>query len=135
MIVRLNKSVLLFILTTVFISINSPAYATSQHTTNTLANMPKQVAIASAAPQATDAGLAMLKKGGNAFDAAIAVASSLAVVEPYSSGLGGGAFFLLRIAGAHGDDDLPPTIDDNEEIFIDARETAPDNATKDMFFR
>ncbi len=78
-------------------------------------------AIASAHPMATAAGKEVLDKGGNAFDAAVAVAAALAVVEPYSSGLGGGAFFLLR--RAH----------DGFQVMVDARETAPARASRDMY--
>ncbi|MCU1718460.1 gamma-glutamyltransferase [Pseudomonas sp. 5P_3.1_Bac2] len=71
-------------------------------------------AIASAHPAATVAGEETLALGGNAFDAAVAISAALAVVEPYSSGLGGGGFFLLRQTGAQ------PTY-----RFLDARERAP----------
>ncbi len=79
------------------------------------------VAIASAHPLATDAGLKILKQGGNAFDAAITVSAVLAVVEPYSSGIGGGGFWLLHTAA------------DNKSVMLDGRETAPGNATADMY--
>jgi gamma-glutamyltranspeptidase/glutathione hydrolase len=82
---------------------------------------PPKAAIASAHELATQAGLEILKQGGNAFDAAVAVSSTLAVVEPSSSGLGGGAFWLLHRAS------------DGFEIMVDAREVAPKAATRDMF--
>lgn len=85
------------------------------------ARSPGQAVIASADPRATDAGMEILAKGGNAFDAAIAVAATLGVAEPAASGLGGGGFFLLYIA------------DDDEYRFIDAREKAPRAASRDMF--
>lgn len=88
------------------------------------ASLPKQAAIASAHPAATIAGLETLAAGGNAFDAAIAVSAALAVVEPYSSGLGGGGFFLLRQAG-----------DKPQYRFLDARERAPMAAHADMYKR
>ena len=77
------------------------------------ADRPSQAGIASANAYATDAGMEVLAMGGNAFDAAIAVSSTLSVVEPISSGLGGGGFFLLHQA------------DSGRDVFIDARETAP----------
>ena len=78
-------------------------------------------AIASAHPLATQAGKAILDQGGNAFDAGVAVAAALAVVEPYSSGLGGGGFFLLHRAR------------DGKQVMLDARETAPLQATASMY--
>jgi gamma-glutamyltranspeptidase/glutathione hydrolase len=74
---------------------------------------PGHAAIASANYLATNAGFEVLGKGGNAFDAAVAVSSTLAVVEQQSSGIGGGFMALLHRAS------------DNRDVFIDARETAP----------
>ncbi|UCB56374.1 MAG: gamma-glutamyltransferase [Thiotrichales bacterium] len=78
-------------------------------------------AVASAHPLATDAGIDILKKGGNAFDAAVAVTATLAVVEPYSSGIGGGGFWLLHIE------------QDHRDVMIDGRERAPLAASRDMY--
>ncbi len=88
---------------------------------NVTAAQPQQPAIASAHPLATQAGYLILERGGNAFDAAIAVSAALSVVEPYSSGLGGGAFFLLHRE------------QDKYQTFIDAREKAPSAATAEMY--
>jgi gamma-glutamyltranspeptidase/glutathione hydrolase len=74
---------------------------------------PGRAAIASAHTLATAAGFEALDMGGNAFDAAVAVAATLSVVEPQSSGIGGGGLFLLRRAS------------DGKEVMLDARETAP----------
>ena len=82
---------------------------------------PHQHAIASAHFLATGAGHDILAKGGNAFDAAVAVSAALSVVEPISSGLGGGGFFLLHDAKS------------GRDQFIDARETAPASATPDKY--
>ena len=81
----------------------------------------KTAGIASAHPLATKAGYEILEQGGNAFDAAVTVSAVLSVVEPYSSGLGGGGFFLLH------------SIEKDESIFIDAREKAPSMANRDMY--
>ncbi len=80
-----------------------------------------KVAIASAHPLATAAGFEILAKGGNVFDAAVAVSAALAVVEPFSSGLGGGAYWLL-----HREKDA-------FEVLIDGREKAPMAAHKNMY--
>ena len=74
---------------------------------------PGHAAIASANFLATNAGFEVLAKGGNAFDAAVAVAATLSVVEPESSGLGGGFMAVLHRA------------QDGRNLFIDAREVAP----------
>jgi len=73
-------------------------------------------------PLANDAGVEMLRHGGNAVDAAVAVAFALAVVHPQAGNLGGGGFMLLRMA-------------DGRSSFIDYRETAPSAARRDMYLR
>lgn len=82
---------------------------------------PPGAAIASANPEATQAGMQVLGEGGNAFDAAVAVSAALAVVEPYSSGIGGGGFWLLHVAQY------------NRNTMIDGREYAPGAATATMY--
>lgn len=77
---------------------------------------PQGAMVVAAQPQAASAGIAMLKQGGNAFDAAAATALALGVIEPGSSGLGGGGFFLLYIARQ------------DRYVMIDARETSPEAA-------
>jgi len=69
--------------------------------------------VVAADPLAAEAGIKILRQGGNAFDAAAATALALGVVEPASSGIGGGGFFLLYIAG------------EDRYVMIDARETSP----------
>src|SRR3954452_6354069 len=78
--------------------------------------------VATVHPLATDAGVAALKKGGNAIDAAIAAGLTLGVVDAHNSGLGGGCFILIRRA-------------DGKLIAIDGRETAPAKATRDMYIK
>lgn len=89
------------------------AGASAARDTATASRGPGHAAIASANFLATNAGFEVLGKGGNAFDAAVAVSATLAVVEQQSSGIGGGFMALLHRAS------------DNRDVFIDAREAAP----------
>lgn len=82
---------------------------------------PGKAAIAAAHEAAVDAGFEILDAGGNAFDAAVAVSAALAVVEPTSSGIGGGGFWLIRRAG------------DGFSTMVDGREEAPGAAHADMY--
>jgi gamma-glutamyltranspeptidase/glutathione hydrolase len=77
--------------------------------------------VAAANPMAVEAGLKVLRRGGSAVDAAVAVQAVLGLVEPQSSGLGGGAFMV------HYDAKTRAT------VAYDGRETAPAGATRDMF--
>ena len=74
-------------------------------------------------PLASETGIKILKQGGNAIDAAVAIAFVLGVVEQYSSGIGGGSLVMIRLA------------DSSEVLAVDARETAPLKSTRDMYLR
>ena len=77
--------------------------------------------VAAAKPQASQVGVDILKAGGNAVDAAVAVGFALGVLEPNASGIGGGGFMLIWLA------------DTGTVVFIDSRGRAPAAATGDMF--
>ena len=93
------------------------SFVTQAQAQGVVAAHPPGAAIASSQALATEAGMQILREGGNAFDAAVAVSSTLSVVEPVSSGIGGGGFFLLHDAKS------------GKDIFLDAREVAPESAT------
>ena len=78
-------------------------------------------AVASAHPIGSAAGREMLEAGGNAVDAAVATAFTMAVVGPYHSGLGGGGFAIVHL------------VKDGSDLAFDFRELAPAKATRDMF--
>jgi len=80
-------------------------------------------AISSNNVYATQAGLNVLRNGGNAFDAAVAVSLVLSVVEPHHSGIGGGCFTLAY------------SKQENAVYALDGRGIAPRNATKDLFLK
>jgi gamma-glutamyltranspeptidase / glutathione hydrolase len=82
---------------------------------------PKQYFVIAANPLAADAGLAVLRRGGSAADAAVAVQAMLSLVEPQSSGMGGGAF-MTYLDGKTG-----------KVMVYDGREVAPAGATENLF--
>ncbi|WP_167152572.1 MULTISPECIES: gamma-glutamyltransferase [Streptomyces] len=78
-------------------------------------------AVSSVDADASAAGLEVLKNGGNAVDAAVATAAALGVTEPYSSGIGGGGYFVYYDAASR------------SVHTLDGRETAPASATSSLF--
>jgi gamma-glutamyltranspeptidase / glutathione hydrolase len=105
-----------------------PRQAASQLAGQAVPQIPKQAdavgtggAVASDDVEATSAGLAVLRDGGNAIDAAVAVAATLGVADPFVAGIGGGGYLVYYDARTH------------RVSTIDGRETAPQLATQDLF--
>ena len=78
-------------------------------------------AVASVDQRATQVGIQVLKAGGNAIDAAVATSAALGVVEPFSTGIGGGGFMVIYLK------------DQDRVITLDGREQAPAAITADLF--
>ncbi len=101
------------------------AYPSVAHRQDELSKQPTAVgsggAVASEKLEATRAGLEILGRGGSAADAAVAVASTLCVTDPYVAGIGGGGYFVYYDARTHA------------VHTIDGRETAPASATTNLF--
>jgi len=106
------------------------AQAAAEYRTHTEAakSWPRDAVRGAKAMVATDeelgsnAGVEILKRGGNAVDAAVAVGFALAVVEPVAGNIGGGGFMLVRLA-------------DGRATFLDYREVAPGKATRNMYIK
>jgi gamma-glutamyltranspeptidase / glutathione hydrolase len=115
--------VLIFPLTISTFAQNAAEYRERSETEK---NWPKQAVRAAHGMVATDeelgsrAGVEILQKGGNAVDAAVAIAFALAVVEPAAGNIGGGGFMLMRLA-------------DGRTVFFDYREVAPGKAWRNMY--
>ena len=92
------------------------------YTTDVFAGLPTHGMVASVNPIATQAGVDVLKSGGNAIDAAVAVGLTLGVVDTCNSGIGGGCFLLIHLANG-------------TNVCLDGREMAPAAARRDLFIR
>ena len=92
----------------------------SAHSASRFPAYGKNGMVVSSSADAAEAGASILAAGGNAIDAAVATAFAVGVTQPYSAGIGGGAFLLIRLANG-------------KVVALDARETAPAAATRDMY--
>lgn len=108
------------LLSMTFLAVSSAAQIAGTRMEQEIPTRASHAMVVSIHHDATDAGLAILKQGGNAVDAAVAVGFALAVVYPTAGNIGGGGFMLIR--------------DHNgESHFLDYREKAPGSATADMY--
>ena len=99
----------------------SPALADPRETVKTSTATGYGGAVSTVDPEASAAAIEVLRKGGNAADAAVAAAATLGVTEPYSAGIGGGGYFVFYDA------------ETGDVGTIDGRETAPATIPKDAF--
>ncbi len=104
-----------------FISLGAVLTCQIASATITVPFRSKKGMVVSANPLASEAGLLMLKQGGNAVDAAVATTFAISVVEPFSAGIGGGGFLLLHSQKT------------GEIKALDFRERAPIKATRNMY--
>ena len=88
---------------------------------HTRAAMGRGGVVSAAMPEASEIGIEILRRGGNAVDAAVAVGFALGVIEPNASGLGGGGYMIIRLAGM------------DEAVVLDFRDTAPAAAHQYMY--
>ena len=102
-------------------AVTSPAYADPRETAKAATATGYGGAVSTVDPEASAAAIEILRKGGNAADAAVAAAATLGVTEPYSAGVGGGGYFVFYDA------------DTGEVGTIDGRETAPAGMPRDAF--
>ena len=102
-------------------AVASPAFADPRETVKDATATGYGGAVSTVDPEASAAAIEVLRKGGNAADAAVAAAATLGVTEPYSAGIGGGGYFVFYDA------------DTGEVGTIDGRETAPAAIPKDAF--
>ena len=103
-----------------YLTVSTQAQVTHFKYNNTKNITVNKAAVVSAHALASNAGIAVMKKGGNAFDAAIATQLALAVVYPGAGNLGGGGFMVAHTSAG-------------KNIALDYRESAPAKATKDMY--
>ncbi|MFM7222411.1 MAG: gamma-glutamyltransferase [Bacteroidota bacterium] len=115
-----NRSALLCMLLVTVISQGAQSQMNPYQYTISKSATGKKGAVASAHPLASDAGLQVLLKGGNAFDAAVATQLALAVVYPGAGNLGGGGFLVAFT-------------EKGQSISIDYREKAPGSASRNMY--
>lgn len=102
-------------------TVASPAFADPRETVKTPTATGYGGAVSTVDPEASAAALEVLRKGGNAADAAVAATATLGVTEPYSAGIGGGGYFVFYDA------------ETGEVGTIDGRETAPAGIPQDAF--